>query len=59
MEDILTVYKRPRNQARPLVCLDEFSKQLLEEVRPSIKAAKGRAKKQDSEYVRHGSATAS
>jgi len=58
MEEILTIYRRPRDEARPLVCLDEFSKQLLEETRPSIKTAKGRTKKQDSEYVRHGSASA-
>jgi len=32
MEDVLEVYARPPEVARPLVCLDEFSKQLLSEV---------------------------
>jgi len=38
--------------------LDEFSKQLLKEKRNPIPAAKGRAKREDSEYIREGSATA-
>ena len=58
MEEILTVYKRPQDKDYPIVCLDEFNKQFLEEARPSQKAAPGRTKRQDSEYVRHGSATA-
>src|ERR1700757_11281 len=29
MEDVLAVYKRPRDPDVPLVCLDEASKQLL------------------------------
>lgn len=58
MEEILTVYKRPRDTNYPLVCLDEFSKQLLESARPSHEAAPGRREHQDSEYIRHGSATA-
>ena len=33
MEDVLTVYKRPRNLDFPLVCLDETSKQLLADTR--------------------------
>ena len=31
MEDILEVYQRPYDPQRPLVCLDESSKQLLAE----------------------------
>jgi hypothetical protein len=31
MEDVLAVYTRPRDPDRPLVCLDETSKQLLAE----------------------------
>ena len=58
MEDILTVYQRPQSDDYPLVCLDEFSKQLLESTRSSIKAVPGKREKQDSEYIRHGSATA-
>ena len=33
MEDVLAVYTRPRDPDRPLVCLDETSKQLLAETR--------------------------
>lgn len=29
MEDVLEVYTRPHDPARPLVCLDESSKQLI------------------------------
>jgi hypothetical protein len=33
MEDVLEVYQRPRDPQRPLVCLDETSKQLIIETR--------------------------
>ena len=33
MEDVLSVYARPRDLDRPLVCLDETSKQLAAETR--------------------------
>ena len=36
MEDVLAVYTRPRDPDRPLVCLDETSKQLLAETRATI-----------------------
>ena len=36
MEDVLAVYTRPRDPDRPLVCLDETSKQLLAETRVPI-----------------------
>ena len=32
MEDVLEVYKRPYDPKRPVVCLDETSKQLIGEV---------------------------
>jgi hypothetical protein len=31
MEDVLEVYHRPHDPGRPLVCLDETSKQLIAE----------------------------
>jgi hypothetical protein len=31
MEDVLSVYTRPRDPDRPVVCLDETSKQLVAE----------------------------
>lgn len=54
MEDILAVYKRPRDAAFPLVCLDETSKQLIRETRVPIAMAKGRARRVDYEYERNG-----
>jgi hypothetical protein len=33
MEDVLCVYTRPHDPARPLVCLDETSKQFVAETR--------------------------
>ena len=44
MEDVLEVYHRPHDPARPQVCLDEASKQLLSEVRAfAHQAGKARA----------------
>ena len=36
MEDVLETYQRPRDPDRPLVCLDETSKQLIAETRVPI-----------------------
>jgi DDE superfamily endonuclease len=54
MEDILDVYKRPRDADCPLVCLDETSKQLIEETRTPIAAKKGQTARYDYEYQRNG-----
>lgn len=56
MEDVLDVYHRPRDDARPLVCLDETSKQLVGEVAAPIPAAPGRPERIDYEYTRNGTA---
>jgi hypothetical protein len=45
MEDVLEVYQRPHDPARPVVCLDETSKQLIAETRTPIAAKPG---------IRHG-----
>ena len=54
MEDVLEVYQRPRNPRRPVVCLDETSKQMIIETRASIPAAPGRKARHDYEYERNG-----
>ena len=54
MEDVLAVYERPLDPARPVVCLDETSRQLLGEARPPQPAAPGQAARHDPEYVRNG-----
>ena len=56
MEDILAVYKRPRDKDYPLVCLDEASKQLLVETRPAIAMKPGLCARRDYEYERNGAA---
>lgn len=64
MEEVLDVYALAPDPSRPLVNLDEFSKQLLSEVAPQLpaKPAKvnrgGTSRRHDSEYVREGSASA-
>jgi len=56
MEDILTVYTRPHDSARPLLCLDETSKQLTAETRVPMAMAPGRPARHDYEYKRNGTA---
>ena len=56
MEDVLAVYTRPRDPDRPLVCLDETSKQLLAETRATIPMKPGRPARCDYEYERKGTA---
>ena len=63
MEDVLEVYCRPHDPTRPVVCLDECSRQLIGEVRaplpprPAQDDHPGRAERYDGEYVRNGTAT--
>jgi hypothetical protein len=54
MEDVLEVYTRPYDPLRPLVCLDETSRQLIGHTRRAIPARPGRPKRVDYEYRRHG-----
>jgi hypothetical protein len=54
MEDVLEVYHRPYDAQRPMVCMDEASKQLIAEVRAPLPARPGSVAKQDSEYERRG-----
>lgn len=57
MEDVLDVYSRPYDPLRPQVCLDELSKQLVSETRPSIPMKPGQVKRIDPEYRRNGTAS--
>jgi DDE superfamily endonuclease len=56
MEDVLDVYHRPPDPSRPLVCLDEASKQLIGEVAEPVPAGPGQPARVDYEYVRNGTA---
>jgi transposase len=55
MEDVLAVYARPLDPARPLVCFDEAGKDLKTHTRPPQPAAPGRDAREDSHYARAGS----
>ncbi len=54
MEDVLDAYQRPEDPARPLVCLDETSRQLLGDTRDPLPPAPGRPARRDPEYARGG-----
>jgi hypothetical protein len=54
LEDVLAVYTRPPNPKRPLVCLDEISKQLIGEVRRPLPPRPGQLGRSDCEDVRNG-----
>jgi len=54
MEDILTLYTRPEDPQRPLICMDEVPKQLLSDVKEPIPAVPEQPKRVDYAYQRHG-----
>ena len=54
MEDVLDVYARPYDAKRPLVCLDEVSKELHATPRGTLPLEPGQPERQDYEYERHG-----
>jgi transposase len=54
MEDVLEVYKRPLDDKRPLLCMDEMPKQLLSETRDPLPVAPGKPARQNYEYKREG-----
>lgn len=55
-EDVLDVYARPPDPARPLVCFDEGGKEPRGDARPGRATAPGHPARVDFEYRRHGSA---
>jgi hypothetical protein len=56
MEDVLDLYRQPYDPKRPVVCMDETSKQLVAETRLPIPAVPGRPRRVDYEYERKGAA---
>lgn len=54
MEAILDIYKREYNPLNPLLCVDESSKQQIQEVIEKLPLRPGSCEKYDSEYVRNG-----
>ena len=54
MEDVLAIYLRPYNPKRPVVCLDESSKQQIQDLIDGLPPRPGQVAKFDSEYKRNG-----
>lgn len=54
MEDILDIYAAPHTDEEPLICMDEASKQLLRDERPTEPLAPGRPAREDYHYERRG-----
>lgn len=54
MEDVLSVYLRAYDAKRPVVCVDESSKQQIQDVIESLPMKPGESIKFDSEYKRNG-----
>jgi hypothetical protein len=54
MEDVLDVYARPYDPKRPLVCMDETNKQLLDDTREPLPMTPGQPERIDHEYERQG-----
>ena len=56
MEDVLDVYQRPYDPRRPVVCVDEASKELHSTPHAELPPQPGKTACQDYEYERHGTA---
>lgn len=54
MYRLLELYKQPYDSGQPMVCMDEKSKQLLEDNRQPLRARPGKLEKYDYEYKRKG-----
>ena len=54
MEDVLDVYQRPYDAKRPVICLDETSKELRDTPRGKLPPEPGQPERQDYEYARNG-----
>ena len=54
MEDVLDLYEQAYDPQRPLVCFDEWLKQLIAETRMSLPAKPGQVERYDYEYQRNG-----
>jgi len=54
MEDVLSIYHLPYNPKRPVVCMDECSKNLHSTPRGSLGIDTGQPMRQDYEHERHG-----
>lgn len=56
MEDVLELYAEPPDPSRPVVCVDETLKQLVEDVKTPLPPRPGSTEKFDYHYRRNGTA---
>lgn len=54
MYDVLALYAKPYDPQEPVICLDEKSKQLLEQTRPPLPVSRGQLAREDYAYRRAG-----
>ena len=54
MENVLEVYTRPYDASHPVICMDESSKQCVQEIRPPQGMRPGQVARYDAEYERNG-----
>lgn len=54
MEDVLAVYQREYDRDYPVVCMDESSKQLIEDLKTPLPVTPGEIQRYDYEYIRQG-----
>ena len=54
MEDVLSVYARPYDKNRPVICMDEKPFQLLKHVHEPLPMVPGKPLRKDYEYLRNG-----
>ncbi len=52
MEEVLDLYEKPYDSRYPLICMDETSKQLLEDSQPPLPPIPGQVARYDYEYER-------
>lgn len=54
MEDVLNLYEKPYDPLQPVLCFDEKSKQLLEDIQAPLPAKPNHLRKNDYTYKRNG-----
>ena len=54
MEEVLDTYQQPYDERHPLICMDEASRQLLDEVVEPLPLRPGAPKRIDDKYERRG-----
>ena len=56
MEDVLSVYSRPYDEKKPVVCMDETPVQFFADFRKGFRSRKNGVKYEDYQYIRNGTA---